>query len=173
MEYLIILSGIGSLIFLLMRGVVIVPRGKTAIMERAGRYHRTLAQGCHAIVPFWEKVRTIISVGEESFHFPEEMCHSSDNAHYLIECTVRWMVSDVEKAVFSVTDHQLALTTAARLLLHEEVAKVHSSQLEQDVSSATLPLTAKLRNIALRWGIQLQGIDIRVRKTPNSQRISP
>jgi len=171
MDNILILAGLGAILSLLYRGVVLVPQGKAAIIEREGRYHKTLARGLHIIVPFRDKVRTLISVGEESFNFPEEMCQSSDNYHYLIECTVRWMVTNPEKAVFSVTDHQLALTTAARLLLHEEIAKLSSSQLESDPLSAMPPLTAKLRSIALRWGIQLQGVDIAARKTPNSVKL--
>ena len=171
MDNIFILAGLGAVLFLLHRGIVFVPQGKAAITEREGRYHQTLARGIHIIVPFRDKVRTFISVGEESFNFPEEMCQSSDNCHYLIECTVRWMVTNPEKAVFSVTDHQLALTTAARLILHEEIAKLSSIELESDALSAMPPLTAKLRNIALRWGIQLQGVDISARKTPNSVKL--
>jgi regulator of protease activity HflC (stomatin/prohibitin superfamily) len=171
MDKFLLLAGLGAVLFLSYRALIIVPQGKAAIIEREGRYHKTLGRGLHTIVPFRDKVRTLISVGEESFNFPEEVCQSSDNCHYLIECTVRWMVSNPEKAVFSVTDHQLALTTAARLLLHEEIAKLSSNQLESDPLSAMPPLTAKLRSIALRWGIQLQGVDIAARKTPNSVKL--
>lgn len=168
MESLLALLFLVTLLAFTRLGIVLVPPGKAAIIERAGRYHRSLSSGLHTIVPFLDRVRVKISVGEQSLVLNEDRCQTADGRSLQVQCTLRWMITDPEKAIFSITDHQLALTTAARLLLHEETAKLPSEQLISDIPAATLPLTAKLRDTALRWGIQLLGIEM-VIQTPGQE----
>lgn len=165
MEALLVVVILATVTVLLSRSVVFVPRGKAAIIERTGKFHRSLSSGIFAIVPFRDKVRVLLSVGEQSTVLSEEHVTTADSKHLQIQCTLRWMITDPEKAVFSITDHHLALMTAARILLLEETAKMAADQVIEDIPAATLPLTAKLRNTALRWGIQLLGIDMVV-QTP-------
>lgn len=168
MEVFLIVLFFLVLLALVPRCIVLVPSGKAAIIERAGKFHSSLPSGLHAIVPFLDRVRVKISVGEQSLVLTEEQCQTADGRLLPAHCTLRWMITDPEKAVFSITDYQLALTTAARLLLHEETAKLPVDQLIADIPAATLPLTAKLRNTALRWGIHLLGIEMVV-KTPDER----
>lgn len=168
MEALLAVVLLTAVAMLGMRGVVFVPRGKAAIIERAGRYHQSLSPGLHAIIPFLDTVRLKISVGEQAMVLNEDQCQTADSRSLQIQCTLRWMITDPEKAVFSITDHQLALSTAARLLLHEETAKLSADQVVTDTPAATLPLTAKLRDTALRWGIQILGIEMVV-QTPGER----
>ncbi len=149
---------------LLARTIVHVPQGKTAFVELDGKFSRSLSSGLRLIIPFVERVRVIVPIGEQTFTLDEEKCQSSDGVSFVFQCRVRWMITDAHKAVFSVTDHQLALSTAAKILLQEEVSKLKSSDLETDIPAATLPLTAKLRDSALRWGIQLLGVDLKARR---------
>jgi regulator of protease activity HflC (stomatin/prohibitin superfamily) len=158
----IVASALG--LALLTRTIVHVPHGKTAFVELDGKFSRSLSSGLRFIIPFVEKVRVIVPKGEQTFTLDEEKCQSADGVTFFFQCRVRWMITDAHKAVFSVTDHHLALSTAAKILLQEEVGKIKSSELETNIPAATLSLTAKLRDSALRWGIQLLGVDLKTRR---------
>jgi regulator of protease activity HflC (stomatin/prohibitin superfamily) len=162
MEAFLALVGLIAVLTLSSRSLMFVPRGKAAIIERAGKYQRALSSGLHAIVPFRDKVRIMVSMGEQAIVLTEDDCLTADGRLMRVHCTLRLMITDAEKAVFSISDYNLALSTAARFLLREEIAKLSAEQLQGDIPAATLPLTAKLRDSALRWGIQLLGVDMSV-----------
>jgi regulator of protease activity HflC (stomatin/prohibitin superfamily) len=164
MNSIITTAVILSFLYAFKKAFVRVPRGKIAVIERSGRFDRLLPSGINLIIPIVDKVRIIVSLTEQSTLLDSEECKTTDGAKFSVDCTIRWMITDAEKAVFSITDHTLALTTAARLLLLEEVARMDSQQLQSDAPAAILPLTAKLRDTALRWGIRILGVEMNAKR---------
>ena len=108
------MEGAGILIFLvallvfalviLFKTVRIVPQQTSLIIERLGRYSRTLEGGIHILVPFVDKVRASIDLREQVVSFPPQPVITSDNLVVNIDTVIYYTVIDSKRAVYEIAN---------------------------------------------------------------------
>ncbi|WP_370893070.1 SPFH domain-containing protein [Janibacter sp. GXQ6167] len=153
---------------LLFKTVRIVPQQTSLIIERLGRYSRTLEGGIHILVPFVDKVRANIDLREQVVSFPPQPVITSDNLVVNIDTVIYYTVIDAKRAVYEIANfiqgiEQLTVTTLRNV--------IGSLDLEQTLTSRDQingQLRGALDEATGRWGIRVNRVELKAIDPPMS-----
>ena len=155
-------------VIVIMRTVRIVPQQTALIIERLGRYSRTLEGGIHFLVPFVDKVRANIDLREQVVSFPPQPVITSDNLVVNIDTVIYYSVIDAKSAVYEIANfiqgiEQLTVTTLRNV--------IGSLDLEQTLTSRD-QINAQLRGVldeaTGKWGIRVNRVELKAIDPPMS-----
>ena len=122
MTGLIVLGVIAILIvFVLFRSVRIVPQARAGLIERLGRYHRTLDAGLALIIPFVDRLRPLVDLREQVVSFPPQPVITEDNLVVSIDTVVYYQVTEAKAATYEIANYitgieQLTVTTLRNVI---------------------------------------------------------
>src|ERR687893_1655416 len=171
---------IGVLIFVialfavitLVRSVRIVPQQRMDVVERLGKYKRTLNPGLNLLVPFVDAVRTKVDMREQVGSFPPQPVITSDNLVVSIDTVLYFKVVDPVRATYEISNflqaiEQLTVTTLRNVIgsLDLERALTSRDQINKHLSSVLDETTG-------RWGIKVTRVEIKAIEPPPSIRDS-
>ena len=115
---LIILVAIIAIFVLvvLFRSIRIIPQATAGVVERLGKYHKTLMPGLNLLVPFIDRVRPLIDMREQVVSFPPQPVITEDNLVVSIDTVVYFQVTDARAATYEIANYlgaveQLTTTT--------------------------------------------------------------
>jgi regulator of protease activity HflC (stomatin/prohibitin superfamily) len=159
-------------IIVLAKSVTIVPQAQAKVVERLGRYSRTLSPGLNLLVPFVDRVRATIDLREQVISFPPQPVITSDNLQVGIDTVVYFQVTDPRLAVYGIANYitgmeQLTTTTLRNVVggLNLEGALTGrdgiNSQLREVLDGTTGP-----------WGLRVARVEIKAIDPPPSIRDS-
>src|SRR3954465_6825221 len=117
MEALIVLIVVAVVVlFPLSRGIRIVPQARAGVVERLGRYQRTLDAGLALVVPYVDRVRPLIDMREQVVSFPPQPVITEDNLVINIDTVIYFQVTDPKAASYEIANYigaieQLRVTT--------------------------------------------------------------
>jgi regulator of protease activity HflC (stomatin/prohibitin superfamily) len=155
-------------VIVLFRTVRIVAQQTALIIERLGRYSRTLEGGIHFLVPFVDKVRANIDLREQVVSFPPQPVITSDNLVVNIDTVIYYQVIDSKSAVYEIANfiqgiEQLTVTTLRNV--------IGSLDLEQTLTSRD-QINAQLRGVldeaTGKWGIRVNRVELKAIDPPMS-----
>src|SRR6201996_9368877 len=107
---------LGLAVLAVVRSVRIVPQARAGIVERFGRYHRTLYAGLNLVVPFVDRLRPLIDLREQVVSFPPQPVITEDNLVVAIDTVIYFQVTDAKAATYEIANYvaaveQLTVTT--------------------------------------------------------------
>lgn len=152
----------------LVRSVRIVPQTVAIIVERLGRYSRTLDAGLHLLIPFVDRVRAGVDLREQVVSFPPQPVITSDNLVVSIDTVIYFQVTDPKSAVYEIANYitgieQLTVTTLRNV--------IGSMDLEQTLTSRD-QINGQLRGVldeaTGRWGIRVNRVELKAIDPPAS-----
>ena len=155
-------------VIVIVRTIKIVPQQTSLIIERLGRYSRTLNAGIHFLVPFVDKVRANIDLREQVVSFPPQPVITSDNLVVSIDTVIYYAVMDAKSAVYEIANfiqgiEQLTVTTLRNV--------IGSLDLEQTLTSRD-QINGQLRGVldeaTGRWGIRVGRVELKAIDPPHS-----
>jgi regulator of protease activity HflC (stomatin/prohibitin superfamily) len=105
----------------LARSIRIVPQARARVVERLGRYHRTLNPGLALIVPFIDRLRPLIDLREQVVSFPPQPVITEDNLVVNIDSVIYFQVTDAKAASYEIANYiqaieQLTVTTLRNVI---------------------------------------------------------
>ncbi|MGQ0630661.1 MAG: SPFH domain-containing protein [Sporichthyaceae bacterium] len=166
---LIVLAVIGVLVLVVLsRSVRIVPQARAGIVERLGRYSRTLPAGLTLLVPFIDRLRPLIDLREQVVSFPPQPVITQDNLVVSIDTVIYFQVTDPKAATYEIADYiqgveQLTVTTLRNV--------VGGLTLEQTLTSRD-QINAALRGVldeaTGRWGLRVNRVELKAVDPPAS-----
>ena len=142
------------------RSVVVVPRDHACVVERLGRYARTLPAGMHVVVPLVEAVRRRHTLAEVGLPIGALTCITLDNRPVTLEGALRIAVRDPQAATYQVADHADACIEAVRTALRDEVAGHPLDHVLTARSSLARDAGARTARVAAGWGVDVRGCEI-------------
>ena len=155
-------------IVVIIRAVKIVPQARAGIVERLGRYSRTLLPGLAVIIPFVDRVRPLIDMREQVVSFPPQPVITSDNLVVNIDTVIYFQPTDPKAAVYEIFNYiqgieQLTVTTLRNV--------IGSLDLEETLTSRD-NINAQLRGVldeaTGRWGIRVNRVELKAIDPPHS-----
>ncbi|GEK21199.1 SPFH domain-containing protein [Cellulomonas xylanilytica] len=155
-------------IIALVRAVKIVPQAVSIIVERLGRYSRTLDAGLHLLIPFVDRVRAGVDLREQVVSFPPQPVITSDNLVVSIDTVIYFQVTEPKSAVYEIANYiqgieQLTVTTLRNV--------VGSMDLEQTLTSRD-QINGQLRGVldeaTGRWGVRVNRVELKSIDPPDS-----
>jgi regulator of protease activity HflC (stomatin/prohibitin superfamily) len=166
--YIVLGLVIAFTVMALARAVRIVPQATAVIVERLGRYSRTLDAGLHFLVPFMDRPRAIVDLREQVVSFPPQPVITSDNLVVSIDTVIYFQPTDPKAATYEIFNYiqgieQLTVTTLRNV--------IGSLDLEQTLTSRD-NINAQLRGVlddaTGRWGIRVNRVELKAIDPPAS-----
>jgi len=154
------------LLVLVVRAVRIIPQAQAAIVERLGRYARTLGPGLHLLLPFVDRLRPRLDLREQVVSFPPQAVITRDNLVVGIDVVIYFQVTDAFRATYEIANpvaaiEQLSVTTLRNVL--------GSLQLEEALTGRDHingQLSATLDEATGKWGIKVNRVEIKAIEPP-------
>jgi regulator of protease activity HflC (stomatin/prohibitin superfamily) len=159
------------LVFLLIafaRTVRIIPQARAGVVERFGRYNRTLTPGLAILVPFMDRLKPLIDLREQVVSFPPQPVITEDNVVVQIDTVLYFTVTDAKGATYEIANplqgiEQITVTTLRNV--------VGGMTLETALTSRD-HVNAQLRGVlddaTGRWGIRVNRVEIKSIDPPGS-----
>src|SRR6476619_4011894 len=155
-------------ISVVVRAVRVVPQASAVIVERLGRYSRTLEPGLHFLVPFVDRPRANVDLREQVVSFPPQPVITSDNLVVNIDTVIYFQPTDPKSAVYEIANYiqgieQLTVTTLRNV--------IGSLDLEQTLTSRD-QINGQLRGVldeaTGKWGIRVNRVELKAIDPPQS-----
>jgi regulator of protease activity HflC (stomatin/prohibitin superfamily) len=155
-------------LFTIARGVRIVPQARAGIVERLGRYQRTLDPGLALVIPYVDRVRPLLDMREQVVSFPPQPVITEDNLTIQIDTVIYFQVTDPKSASYEIADfisaiEQLVLTTLRNVCGGMTLEQTLTSR--DNVSAA---LRVVLDEATGRWGIRVNRVELKSVDPPAS-----
>src|ERR1700683_3137262 len=149
------------LLIMFARTIRIVPQARAGIVERLGRYNRTLSPGLAILMPFVDRLKPLIDLGEQVVSLPAQPVITSDNLVVQIDTVLYFTVNDAKSATYEIANplqgiEQITVTTLRNV--------IGSLSLEQALTSRD-HINAQLRGVldeaTGKWGIRVNRVEIK------------
>jgi regulator of protease activity HflC (stomatin/prohibitin superfamily) len=158
------------LLIVLSRAVRIVPQASNSIVERLGRYNRTMQPGLHLVVPFLDRVRRGIDLREQVVSFPPQAVITKDNLVVGIDSVIYYQVTDPFRATYEIANPVAAIEQLSVTTLRNVAGGL---QLEEALTSRdhiNAQLSTTLDEATGKWGIKVNRVEIKAIEPPPSIR---
>jgi regulator of protease activity HflC (stomatin/prohibitin superfamily) len=143
------------------RTVRIVPQARAGIVERLGRYNRTLNPGLTVLMPFVDRLKPLIDLREQVVSFPPQPVITSDNLVVQIDTVLYFTVNDAKSATYEIANPLQAIEQITVTTLRNVIG---SLSLEDALTSRD-HINAQLRGVlddaTGRWGIRINRVEIK------------
>jgi regulator of protease activity HflC (stomatin/prohibitin superfamily) len=150
------------------RSVRIVPQARAGIVERFGRYHRTLHAGLNIVTPFVDRLLPLIDLREQVVSFPPQPVITGDNLVVGIDTVIYFQVTDARAATYEVANYitaveQLTVTTLRNVVggMELETALTSRDQINSELRKELDEATGK-------WGIRVGRVELKAIEPPGS-----
>ena len=156
-------------IFIVLSNVVrIVPQRSAYIVERLGKYSRTLEAGFHILVPFIDRIAYRHSLKEEAFDVPQQQCITRDNISVSVDGVLYLQVIDPQAASYGITDYRYAATSLAQTTLRSVIGQIELDKTFEERSKINIEVVNALDEAAQPWGVKVLRYEIADILLPNT-----
>ncbi len=156
------------LIIQLVRSIRLVPTKSAYVVERLGRYSRTLGPGFHVLFPFIDKVRYIQNLKETTIDVPPQVCFTKDNVKVVVDGVMYVVVHDAERASYGVIDYFVAATELAQTTTRSIVGLLDLDRTFKEREHISSRVVEVLSGVGQSWGVNVLRYEIKNIAPPKS-----
>src|SRR2546426_1757815 len=165
---IILLVLAGLVLFTLARTVRIVPQARAGVVERLGRYSRTLTPGLTIVVPYIDRVRDMMDLREQVVSFEPQPVITEDNLVVSIDTVIYFQVTDAKAATYEIANYiqgieQLTVTTLRNVIGGMALEKTLTSR--DEINNQ---LRGFLDEATGKWGIRVNRVELKAIDPPAS-----
>src|SRR5438309_3843826 len=150
------------------RTVRIIPQARAGVIERLGRYHRTLNPGLAIVVPFMDRLRPLIDLREQVVSFPPQPVITEDNLVVNIDSVIYFQVTDAKAATYEIANYIQAIEQLTVTTLRNVIGGL---ALERTLTSRD-EINGQLRGVldeaTGKWGIRVNRVELKAIDPPKS-----
>jgi regulator of protease activity HflC (stomatin/prohibitin superfamily) len=150
----------GFIILTIYLGLKIVPQSTEYVVERFGKYSRTLSAGLSIIVPYLDKVAHKISILERQLKEFTISVISRDNVEVKLETTVFYRITDASRSVYRIRNVESAINTAATSIVRSAAGRLELDELQSSRESMNEEISKNLKEAAEVWGVDITRTEI-------------
>ncbi len=164
---LIVLLVVAGLVLLTLgRTIRIVPQARAGVVERLGRYSRTLTPGLAIVVPFVDRVRDMMDLREQVVSFDPQPVITEDNLVVSIDTVIYFQVTDAKAATYEIANYiqgieQLTVTTLRNVIGGMALEKTLTSR--DEINNQ---LRGVLDEATGKWGIRVNRVELKAIDPP-------
>ena len=156
---------VGAIVLLvvvvLFKTAVIVPQQSAYVIERLGRYSRTLQAGFHILMPFLDTIAYKHTLKEQAIDISEQLCITRDNVQVGVDGVLYLQVLEPQQASYGITNYQFAIAQLAQTTLRSEVGKIDLDRTFEERSSINRLIVNELDQASAPWGVKVLRYEIR------------
>ncbi|PEN11393.1 paraslipin [Longibacter salinarum] len=155
-------------IYKFVRAIRIVPQQNAYVVERLGKYTRTLQPGFHALVPFIDKVPYQQDLREQAIPVEPQDCFTMDNVRVRVDGVIYLSVSNPENASYGVTDYRRAAIQLAQTTTRSVIGRMELDTTFQERALISRSVVDVLSEVEEAWGIKVHRYEIKNIDTPRT-----
>jgi regulator of protease activity HflC (stomatin/prohibitin superfamily) len=148
-------------IFVVARIATIVPQQSAYVVERLGRYSKTLQAGFHLLLPFLDRIAYRHSLKEQAIDIPEQICITKDNVQVTVDGVLYWKVLDPERASYGIQSYSFAIVQLAQTTLRSEMGKIDLDRTFEERTTVNGQIVAELDKATAPWGVKVFRYEIK------------
>lgn len=181
----LVAGGIGT-------SIKIIPQGTTMVIERLGRYHKTLKSGINIVIPFIDQPKTIdwsvanpfegddkpekrirmrttkIDLREQIYDYPRQSVITKDNVNIDIDALIYFQITEPEKAVYEISNLPKAIEMLTQTTLRNVLGSMELDESLTSRSSINTRLCTILDEATDKWGVKVTRVEIKTIDPPPS-----
>jgi len=158
----IVLLGLAALVIVaIIKCAVIVPQQSAFVIERLGKYSRTLQAGFHPLLPFLDRIAYKHSLKEQAIDIPEQTCITRDNVQVGVDGILYLQVLDARRASYGVNDYLLAIVQLAQTTLRSEVGKIDLDRTFEERAKINASVVSEVDKASDPWGVKVLRYEIK------------
>ncbi|MDP3823525.1 MAG: stomatin-like protein [Burkholderiales bacterium] len=159
MEIALVIAVIAAIFII--RAIKIVPQQNAWVVEKLGKYDRTLTPGLKFVVPFIERVAYKHSLKEVPLDVPSQVCITKDNTQLQVDGIIYFQVTDPMRASYGSSNYISAITQLAQTLLRSVIGKMELDKTFEERDHINLSVVAALDEAAANWGVKVLRYEIK------------
>ncbi|HEY9238676.1 MAG TPA: stomatin-like protein [Burkholderiaceae bacterium] len=159
MEVALVIAVIAAIFVI--RTIKIVPQQHAWVVERLGKYDRTLTPGLKFVVPFVERVAYKHSLKEVPLDVPSQVCITRDNTQLQVDGIIYFQVTDPMRASYGSSNYIFAITQLAQTLLRSVIGKMELDKTFEERDHINMSVVAALDEAASNWGVKVLRYEIK------------
>ena len=148
-------------IVILAKTAVVVPQQSAFVVEKLGKYSRTLHAGFHILIPFLEKPSYRHSLKEIAIDIAEQVCITKDNVQVGVDGVLYLQVMDPKRASYGITDFLFAIAQLAQTTLRSEIGKIVLDRTFEERGAINANVVAELDMASDPWGVKVLRYEIK------------
>lgn len=155
-------------ITVVLKTAIVVPQTAAYVIERLGKYSRTLTAGFHILVPFIERVAYRHTLKEQAIDVPEQTCITKDNISVAVDGLIYLKVVDPYKASYGISDYLFASVQLAQTTMRSEMGKMELDKTFEERDKINAEIVQNIDKASDPWGVKLTRYEIRNINPPES-----
>ena len=169
MESLIVAIVVAVIVVMLIASTIkVVPQAQARIVERLGRYHRTLNAGLSFVIPIIDKTRARVDLREQVVSFPPQPVITEDNLVVSIDSVIYFQVTDPRSATYEIASYLMGIEQLTITTLRNVIGSMDLEETLTSRDSINGQLRGVLDEATGRWGIRVNRVEIKAIDPPNS-----
>jgi regulator of protease activity HflC (stomatin/prohibitin superfamily) len=148
-------------VIFIMRTFKIVPQQHAWVVERLGKYDRTLVPGLKFVIPFVERVAYQHSLKEVPLDVPSQVCITRDNTQLQVDGIIYFQVTDPMRASYGSSNYVFAITQLAQTLLRSVIGKMELDKTFEERDAINASVVNALDEAAQNWGVKVLRYEIK------------
>ncbi|ROP66748.1 SPFH domain-containing protein [Curtobacterium sp. PhB115] len=155
-------------IVVLAKAIRIVPQATAGIVERLGKYHKTLSPGLNLLVPFIDRLRPLLDMREQVVSFPPQPVITEDNLVVSIDTVVYFQVTDARAATYEIANYLGAVEQLTTTTLRNVVGGLNLEEALTSRDNINGQLRVVLDEATGKWGIRVGRVELKAIEPPVS-----
>jgi regulator of protease activity HflC (stomatin/prohibitin superfamily) len=152
----------------IVRSIRIIPQATAGVVERLGRYHKTLMPGLNILVPFIDRVRPLIDMREQVVSFPPQPVITEDNLVVSIDTVIYFQVTDPRAATYEIRNYLGAVEQLTTTTLRNVVGGLNLEEALTSRDEINGQLRIVLDEATGKWGIRVGRVELKAIDPPIS-----
>jgi regulator of protease activity HflC (stomatin/prohibitin superfamily) len=146
----------------LTRTVKIVPQSENWLVERIGKYNRTLGAGLHLIIPFFESISALHKISIQEVQLPTDRIAAitKDNVTISIKLAILYRIVDVSRTVYRIQNVKSAVETVVIGAIRNVIGQTDLDGVQTNRQHLAAVIEEQLQHVANEWGIKLTRVEI-------------
>lgn len=150
------------------QSIQLVPTQRAYVVERLGKYHKTLGPGFHALVPFFDQVKYRQDFREETIEVEPQECFTKDNVKVEVDGVVYISVIDPVNASYGITDYRFAAVQLAQTTTRSIIGTMDLDDTFEERAIINKEVVKVLSEMEKAWGIRVHRYEIKNIVTPKT-----
>ena len=146
---------------ILLKTAIVVPQQSAYIVQRLGRYSKTLHAGFHILIPGVEKVAYRHSLKESAVDIAEQICITKDNVQVGIDGVLYLQIMDPARASYGISDYHFAISQLAQTTLRSEIGKIDLDRTFEERATINANVVNELDKATEPWGVKVLRYEIK------------
>src|SRR6059058_4381294 len=155
-------------IIVLVRSIRIIPQARAGVVERLGKYQRTLNPGLTILIPFVDRLLPLLDLREQVVSFPPQPVITEDNLVVSIDTVVYFQVTDPRAATYEIANYIQAVEQLTTTTLRNVVGGLNLEEALTSRDQINGQLRGVLDEATGRWGIRVSRVELKAIDPPHS-----